>query len=629
MQRSPIQLFLILFLFVFLAILGQRQVVAQTENTPLPETTPDAETGTGIYQNRCANCHGVQGLGDGELAPNSAVPPTAFADPEYMRRAVPAAMFTIITNGIIGDAGPTMPPFGPASSNPISEQNRWDLIAAVFSLGTPPDNLAAGETIFAASCAECHTAEDPLVADPAYWFNRSNEDVFNVLNGEDIPEHIYDLSEEDLWLVVDYARTFSYTPFDPLAALAPIEAGSITGAVMNLTNDTPLTEPLTVTLNAFSADFRPVLTQTTTLDENGAFQFSVADVAPDLVYVTTMEYAGVPYGSNFGQLERSNPVITLPVSVYETTTDESGIVLDQVHVILEFVDGAVQVNELYQFGNNEPLVYVGPNGIPGAGTVEIVLPAGAQDPQFTRTFGSLDNFLQADNLLETGTGWSEVTPVRPGRATLNLLASYVMPYDDQLTLAHPINYAMAGANLVMPQVGVEVSEDVGGWVAAGAQSLNGESFQTYTRTGLPAESALQIGLDGQPQAVAPAGGSTIQFGDSTTEQILIGAGILLLTVGGGLYYVSLQRQRVYEAELDAEEVAGNAPVVPAGTDNAAGEYMSVYPEEVETPAGNQREQLLGAIAALDNRFAAGELDESRYQEQREHLIGQVAAIWEK
>jgi mono/diheme cytochrome c family protein len=617
MQRSPRHILLLLILLLSTAIFARQTVLAQTETEPPPpETIPDGEAGSALYQNRCANCHGAQGLGDGELAPNSAVPPTAFADPEYMRRAVPVEMFNIITNGIMGDFGPIMPAFGPTSSNPISNQNRWDLIASIYGLGTPPENISIGETIFAAECAECHTADDPIVTDPAYWFNRSNQDVFTVLNDPDIAEHTYTLGEDDLWLVVDYARTFSYLPFDPLAALAPIEAGTITGAVLNLTDDTAVVDPLTVTLNAFSTDFQPILTQTTILDEEGAFQFTVAEVAPDLIYVTTLEYAGVPYGSDFGQLERNDPTLALPVSVYETTTDDRDIVLDQVHIILSFADGAVQVNELYQFGNNAPLVYMGPNGIPGAGTVEIVLPAGAQDPQFTRTFGSLESFVPANNLLETGTGWADVTPVRPGRSTLNLLVSYILPYDNELTLAHPINYQMAGANLVMPQAGVEVSEEIGGWIASGVQTMNGEAFQTYTQAGLPAGSALQIGLDGRPQVVPPAGGSAIQIGDTTTEQILVGAGILLLVVGGGLYYVSLQRQRSFEAELDAEEAASAAAVHAPAVNPVA-----------QTPAGGEREQLLQAIAQLDQRYAAGEVDEASYQEQREALIGQVAAIW--
>ena len=131
-----------LLLVTAILLLTIFQVTAQEAAVPL--APPDAAAGLQVYAERCANCHGPLGNGDGELAARSAVPPVVFTDPEYIRQARPGLMFTTITNGIMGDNGPTMPPFGPSSSNPIDEATRWDLIAAVYSLATPADSLAAG-----------------------------------------------------------------------------------------------------------------------------------------------------------------------------------------------------------------------------------------------------------------------------------------------------------------------------------------------------------------------------------------------------------------------------------------------------------------------------------------------------
>ena len=54
-------------------------------------------------------------------------------------------MFTQITDG---EAAVGMPPFGPASSNPIDETGRWNLVAAVYSLATPPENVEAGRAVY-------------------------------------------------------------------------------------------------------------------------------------------------------------------------------------------------------------------------------------------------------------------------------------------------------------------------------------------------------------------------------------------------------------------------------------------------------------------------------------------------
>ncbi len=211
---------------------------------PIPQGSPDANNGLDVFADRCANCHGPAGQGDGEMAGQLELPPRDFTQPDFRQTAVPADMFATITNGRL-EGG--MPPFGPVSSNAIPEAVRWDLVAAVYSLATPATALEQGEAIYAQECAACHgedgTGSGPDAAaqetvptdltDFDYWYNRSNEQVFTALQAETIDSHDYTLSEDELWNVVDYSRTFSYDYTNPNAPVEPIEIAVIAGNVSN------------------------------------------------------------------------------------------------------------------------------------------------------------------------------------------------------------------------------------------------------------------------------------------------------------------------------------------------------------------------------------------------------------
>ena len=148
----PVSLFIAICSIGFLT-LPLTEAIAQSGNLPAEE--PDTTAGLPIYEERCANCHGEQGLGDGELAAGLPSPPTAHASPEYLRMAFPSSMFDTVTEGRI-DQG--MPPFGPSSSNPLTDVDRWALVATIYSMGTPIDSVENGQTLYEENCLVCHGA---------------------------------------------------------------------------------------------------------------------------------------------------------------------------------------------------------------------------------------------------------------------------------------------------------------------------------------------------------------------------------------------------------------------------------------------------------------------------------------
>ena len=126
------------------------------QSLSVPEEPPIAAAGLNVHFERCANCHGASGLGDGELAANLPNPPAAHASLAYLRAAVPSEMFDVITKGIIPQG---MPPFGPESSDPLTDEQRWNLIAAIYSLGTAIESVGDGRDVYLENCQACHGEE--------------------------------------------------------------------------------------------------------------------------------------------------------------------------------------------------------------------------------------------------------------------------------------------------------------------------------------------------------------------------------------------------------------------------------------------------------------------------------------
>jgi mono/diheme cytochrome c family protein len=91
-----------------------------------PATRPDIAAGAVIYAEKCAACHGPQGLGDGELADGLAFAPTPLGDPEFVSKADPLDWYRAVT---IGNLDRLMPGFAS-----LTDQQRWDVVGYAFSL---------------------------------------------------------------------------------------------------------------------------------------------------------------------------------------------------------------------------------------------------------------------------------------------------------------------------------------------------------------------------------------------------------------------------------------------------------------------------------------------------------------
>jgi mono/diheme cytochrome c family protein len=93
-------------------------------------TAKARERGRELFLSYCALCHGERADGRGARSQGLSTRPADFTDPEWRRRTSPRRVFFRIREGVPGTAMPSWKPLG--------EDEAWDLVAYLASLGDDP-----------------------------------------------------------------------------------------------------------------------------------------------------------------------------------------------------------------------------------------------------------------------------------------------------------------------------------------------------------------------------------------------------------------------------------------------------------------------------------------------------------
>ncbi|MBN1147393.1 MAG: c-type cytochrome [Anaerolineales bacterium] len=582
-----------------------------------PLVPPDPAKGEAIYAENCAPCHGETGLGDGSQAIELPNPAIAIGAPEIARQATPAEWFKVVTQGNLQRF---MPPF-PS----LTDRQRWDVVAYVFSLSAPPERLLAAAETYQANCAPCHGEQGrgdgpqaggmalPDFSSQGFMAGKSAAGFYQVISQgapPAMPGFAQQLSETERWALADFLRSlvFTQTQARPQGQETPALEGTTTSetaagdmqvtAVISdasslgqvsgmLTNASGGEAPsgLDMVLHAFD-QMQVVLTTTTSLQDGGSYVFENVEMPEGRAFLVTVEYDGVTYGSQIAVAEAGQTGISLYVEVYDSTSDTALVSVDRVHYFFESVgDGVLRIVELYIISNlGSETLAAAEEGQP---VLEFQLPPEAANLEFED--GSLGG-----RYILTENGFGDTLPIRPGESSYQILYSYEMPYDNRLELARPMQLATRAVVILVPEDGIKVKGE--GIQDAGARDVQGVQYHMYSGGSLAAGDELRLTISGRPQS-----SPTVSAGASSNLFIGLGAlGAALLVAGFWLY----QRSRpAGEQEEDLE----HAP--------AAWE-----PQDAET--------IMDAILALDDLFQAGQLPEEAYVQRRNELRQRLKAALE-
>jgi mono/diheme cytochrome c family protein len=566
-----------------------------------PSNLPDLAAGQAIYVEKCAPCHGTLGLGDGPTAANLPQLPSALGKPQIALVAVPAQWYTVVTQG---NMSAFMPPF-----TSLSDQQRWDVVAYALSLSTTPQQLVEGQAIYQANCAECHGADGKQSAgsdftNQALMSKLSQNNLINAIGSgtgtTSMPAFENKLSLEQRSAVAAYLRTFTFAPAQvasapgPTATLALGEAtptlvaqsaentGVISGKVTN-GSAAALPAGLKAVLHVFEHDptnskFTEISSRQTPLDPDGSFVFSGQSMPASRAFYVSVDYAGTTYSSDPVTPAPGQSAYDLPVTIYDTTDDATALVVDQVHILLDYSKPAViQAVEYFVISNPGTKTIIAKNK--GDAIVSVALPKGYSNLQIQD--GQL-----GDRYLQTADGFADTAPVLPGKQQYQLIFAFDLPYTSSFEFSQPFALNISAITFL-------VSEGV---TAAGPNLADGGvkdmgngggRYQLYAAGSRKTGETLSLTVSGSSVGTAP---TMFPAGD-LGRYLLIGIGLIgvILVLGSGWLYFRDRKRLPADAPQSSRAEDGNT------------------------------DEILEAIIALDDQHAAGNIGDAAYQQRRAEL----------
>jgi high-affinity iron transporter len=189
---------------------------------PLPPEPPSAERGGALFAENCAGCHGARGDGAGDEAKRLGLSPAAFSQPEFMRGETPRDFFNVIS---LGRRRAGMPEWSQA----FTVQQRWDLVAYVWTLAHPRAAFSQGQALYSSHCASCHGADGtgdaantPALARPGSLVDQTDAQLLAVVTAGagSMPGFGSLLDEGQRWALVTWVRALS------LGGIGPASLGS-------------------------------------------------------------------------------------------------------------------------------------------------------------------------------------------------------------------------------------------------------------------------------------------------------------------------------------------------------------------------------------------------------------------
>jgi mono/diheme cytochrome c family protein len=570
-----------------------------------PNSAPDPNKGVAIYAEKCAACHGETGMGDG---PNAAIlenPIPALGEAALARKSTPSEWYSIVTQG-------NMTAFMPAF-NSLSDQERWDVVAYLYTLSAPPTLIQQGAGLFSDHCAECHGDDGRQggvdLTDQAFMSERSAEDMFATISTGQGQMPAFDvLSQDERWALAAYLRSLALIPWegDGETGIAEAEIGSqepelLTESVPEVGDLTPgigditvsvvsgpgesLPSNLEITLNGYD-EMTEAYTRTLSLPENASVIFEGVPLILNRLYFATIEYANAFYGSDVISIENSMSKLNLEITYYPPNTDPSILQVERLHVFIDFADDkTLEIFQLYIFSNptNQVLTPEGEDGT----AVNFIIP-----PDSSNLYVE-DNLNLAYRKTNDGFG---IVNVYPNENPYQTVFSYQVPYDGRaLDLSIPISMDVNAIIVMSPANGFKVKGDQ--LQDAGTRDLEGVPYSLFTAGNLNTGDTLDLALSGRPKGET----SIITGSDSNTNLVIGLAGLGVALIAAGVFV--WRRNRIEDDFEDGEEE-----------------------DEFN---GKTSEDLIDSIITLDDQYRTGGLPEGAYRQRRTALKEQLKASLEQ
>ena len=371
------------------------------------------------------------------------------------------------------------------------------------------------------------------------------------------------------------------------------ETVSIRGKVVNGTAGADIPVDLAVLMLITAADGTLQGTGQTAMEPDGGFLLEDVPMVEGGAYNLSVDYGGVFYGASLAPSELFDPVT---ITVHEPTEDATIIqVQRQVMVISEIdvTERVVTATEFVRFTNptDRTLRANLETARPGMFSfMRFALPPGAADV-------TVQSNLRGGEIISVGSGFALTAAVPPGEHSVDF--AYTFPYEGGgLEYRNSLPQGVEIFQILVPEqwAGVEI----GGLSPRPPVAIGNEVYQAWEGRDIPAGPGVQLDFTGLPQPGALARlGRTLSGGAFWLTAIPSAVGAALLAF---LVFGLARRSR---------------PAVADGYTESPDDAAS------STIAGEQRVVLVSQLAALDQRFQDGELEEADYFSQRADLVSRA------
>ncbi len=562
---------------------------ANIEPVQLPTRRPNANAGAAIYVDKCMACHGEQGRGDGSRAAQvqsqTGTPPADLTSDPIARAQSPEQWYNQITNGQLDKL---MPPFAQS----LSPDQRWDVIAYLWTLATSPSEIAQGQSIYTSQCGQCHGAtgrgDGPQATGTLSDF--TNFSIFTsiaigqwdqALTTAHVPSFAGQLNTIEQRAVDDYIRSLAFdNAANPIVSATPnapstgaltsttalsglVQSSIIQGYLVNGTAGQPAPTNVPITMFIVHAD-NSVVSQTLTSDAQGKFVITDLNATHGDSIIAAAVYKDLRFFSEplaYGL----DLTVTLPITVYEATEDTSHVSIDTLHIVAIPNATGLQVSEIYVLSNS------GDRFVAGFGQpiMHLSLPNGAAS-------FSPDPNMPSDVLQLNGDGvdYNDAVPV--GTGTAQIIFQYQLA-GASFVLDRPVFQNVGSINLLVEGDANQLQVTGSQFVNEGAQPIQGKTYQQFLAQNLKPGDKISVAI------AAP--------GASIDWRVLLG-GVLIAVGIIGLIAWRVQQRR--------------------NANPAAKRPMAVKVED-------DQDSLLDQIAALDDLHDAGQIDDASYNTKRAQL----------
>lgn len=436
---------------------AERETVARTG------WQPDIENGARIFAERCVECHGVDGDGQGELVlAGSVEQPLDMTEWAQVIQKSPLAWFEIITKGNIANL---MPPW----ENALSEKERWDLALYSYTRAYDEELLALGERIWRERCGDCALPQliPPVFSDVEYGA-KVNRELF----GEA-------LTDAEAGAAVAYARMASLAPGDGQSAPAADDAvNQIRGIVVQGTADGVLPVDMVVQLRYGNADAGFRVAEAIT-DGDGGFRFDDIPLSPEYDYAVGAIYKGRLYSQRVSAAELRGGANGPTITVYDETNDPLAVRVARVNIsieplTLEGLGAGLYISQMLTYRNEDDRVYTSGRGFDDGRDAALLI----QFPEGARLLSGDEGgrYVVIEAMGRLPDSVIDTLPVLPGEVHQVNLA-YWLPYASGAQFEQDFNNLMDADVIVTLTDEWRIESD---WLRPRPDAMAGVGFRQYS-----------------------------------------------------------------------------------------------------------------------------------------------------